>query len=248
MAAKLRGFMPVSYSHGQVMIKGGLCVTRQPATTKQFADGPDGLFFRLSAQEAWLCKAVTGTNSLYRASSMNRVTLIRDILNKLLVGGDGIEKSAVAEEAPTDGDDDDDPMNAVDTATKHASQRARPVNDFSGGQFKKRPRRTEHTRNGKKRIYVQPKFLHKIVQVSLPSVCPELDPNNQDRRDITVYAADARTVWLAAADVPWAIEYMYNQSKMKGVLAVADDDTGPSEINVPDGCDGSPPVAEGDCN
>ena len=114
MPSKLRAFMPVSFTCGQVMVKGGLCATPMPATTRKFADRHEALFFKLSSQETWLCKSVTGTHSLYRATSMNRVTLIEDILDKLLVQGDGMEIPAVAEEEPKNGDDDDDPMNALD--------------------------------------------------------------------------------------------------------------------------------------
>ena len=65
------------------------------------------------------------------------------------------------------------------------------------------------------------------ILVDLPDRCPEVDPGGLLTRAITLYVVDRVQIWLSLNDVAWAVQYMHDQNMLKGVAAVAEEDTGP---------------------
>ena len=68
----------------------------------------------------------------------------------------------------------------------------------------------------------------KRVVVKFPSTCPELDPNCETTRSVSLYVDNRNQIWLCIDDVDWAIRYLYGQHKLKGVDAVSPESAGPS--------------------
>ena len=44
---------------------------------------------------------------------------------------------------------------------------------------------------------------------------------------IEVYVEDRGEIWIALADVEWAVRYLYIQKRLNGVPLIPDDSTGP---------------------
>ena len=65
------------------------------------------------------------------------------------------------------------------------------------------------------------------------SKCPEAEPDNRDTRKLIIFVESRLKIWIALHDVPWAVEYMYEQHKCKGVANVDPDDAGPGEAGEP---------------
>ena len=68
----------------------------------------------------------------------------------------------------------------------------------------------------------------RILKCEMPKKCPEAFPCSAEKRIVTVYVHDKRTVWLLLQDVNWAIQYMYCQNVLKGVAQVPGDSAGPA--------------------
>ena len=43
---------------------------------------------------------------------------------------------------------------------------------------------------------------------------------------IKVYVEDRKQIWIALADVEWAVRYLYIQKRLNGVPLIPDDSTG----------------------
>ena len=96
-----------------------------------------------------------------------------------------------------------DPMNEVEDSLPQAKKRKtnvrRPTNTVKGA----------------------------CIVTGLPSKCPEMHPECTETHSITFYVVDHSQIWLAIDDVAWAVQYMHNQTLLKGVTAVLPEDTGP---------------------
>ena len=105
-------------------------------------------------------------------------------------------------------------------------------NDASSPSAKLQPMLTKG--KGLKRMrYYKNHRSKSIVTVDMPVRCPEEDPIGTERRQIRLYVADRRQIWLDLADVEWAARYLYIQKPLKGVPLIVDDSTGPG---------GAPPI------
>ena len=65
------------------------------------------------------------------------------------------------------------------------------------------------------------------IKLEFPSKCPEAHPDCETTQTVTVFVESRQKIWLSIDDVPWAVEYMHEQHKLKGVIAVDPDDVGP---------------------
>ena len=63
--------------------------------------------------------------------------------------------------------------------------------------------------------------------LEFPGKCPEAHPKDTTTRTVAVIVETRTKIWLALTDAPWAIEYMHEQHRLKGVAAVEPDDVGP---------------------
>ena len=52
-------------------------------------------------------------------------------------------------------------------------------------------------------------------------------PGGAEMRTILLYVVGRMQAWLSLNDVAWAVQYMHDQNKLKGVAAVTSEDTGP---------------------
>ena len=193
-----KGFKPVQFAWGQILCRGGQNNKPLPITTlKIMIQGQPHQFCKMSTKEPWLCKAVTGHTCPQR-TSISRASLLSDLLAKVKDAADGNGDSVNADVAA-------DPMNAVEGGVPPP-------------QAKKQRRNWRATTN---------KVRNTCIVLDFPSKCPEMHPECTDTRSITLYVKDRLQIWLDIEDVPWAVEYMYDQNFLKGVAAVHPEDTGP---------------------
>ena len=59
------------------------------------------------------------------------------------------------------------------------------------------------------------------------SRCHEIDPTCTQMRPVKLYITDRKAVWLSLDDVAWAVRYLFDQHRLKGVPLVDDNDAGP---------------------
>ena len=130
-------------------------------------------------------------------TSISRASLLTDLLAKIRAAADGNGDSV------------------------NADLRSDPMNEVEGGG---QPPEAKRRRNRRRPTN---KVRHSCIVVDFPSKCPEMHPECTDTRSITLYVKDRLQIWLDIEDVPWAVEYMYDQNFLKGVAAVHPEDTGP---------------------
>ena len=208
-------FRPVHFEFGKVHFKGGLLTKPMPMTTRvvRMQSGSDETFVNLKCKEPWLVEAATG-NKRYNGSSFGRTSLV-DILHNLtkqFCDGDLQAEGG----SPTDADaavaavgDDYDPMAEVDGS---------PSVKKKGLTASRGCRRLRYYKTNNK---------GKVVTVPLPARCAEEDAHCQDVRDVTLFIADRKSVWVSLRDLAWVVQILFVQNQLKGVPLIPADSAGP---------------------
>ena len=62
----------------------------------------------------------------------------------------------------------------------------------------------------------------KVLQIEMPAIAPEKDPTCTEKRMVSLFCEDRKTLWLAEEDTEWAMTYIQDQLKCNGCLGVAD--------------------------
>ncbi len=68
-----------------------------------------------------------------------------------------------------------------------------------------------------------PKYLNRVVTLTMPAKCKEMHPSCDDTRKVTCYVKDCRQVWMSVEDVPWLVRYVHEQFLLGGVPLVEED-------------------------
>ena len=167
-------------------------------------------FVKLPSSEYWLLHAMCGpsTNNRITFGRSSWIRTLRDHIVRLCDGTEDID--AVARCSGADTHDVDPIDKLVFTEQPPDSTSVLLLADL----------------NGRKRYY-RNKAKNCITTVNVPSRPPEIDPDCRQLRAIKLFIQDRKTVWLHVDDLPWAIEYSFNQVRCKGVPAVDANDPGP---------------------
>ena len=193
---------------GQVHIAGGFSSKAAPVVSKSVegSDRKQHIFVKMASSEAWLLQATCGkgNRSGVGFARTSLLCLLRAHILRLSDGTDAIDAAPIAE-AGSYG-----PMDEIN--------RAQTTNVTAVLQADK---------HGRTRYYKNP-ARNCIVTVNVLSRPHETDPTCTQMRAITLFIVDRKTVWLSPNDVSWAVRYLFDQHKLKGVPVVNDDDEGPS--------------------
>ena len=202
-------FRPVKFEFGQVHIAGGF--TTKPAAAKsktvEGSDRKQHIFVKMAANEHWLLTATCGSGDKNRSafSRTSLLTILREHIMRLADGSEALDATPVAEA------EDYDPMSEIGSAS--ATDR--------GGNAMLLPT----DRQGRVRYYKN-RAKNCIVAVTVASRCQEIDPICTQMRPVKLYITDRKVVWLSLDDVAWAIRYLFDQHRLKGVPLVDDTDAG----------------------
>ena len=202
-------FKPVKFEFGQVHIAGGFMSRAAPVVSKSIegSDRKQHIFVKMAANDTWLRNVTCGAGERTQAGFARTSLLgdLRDHIVRLADGTDAIDATPVAD------DDGYDPMDEINSRPN--------TNCTSVLQADKR---------GRARYYKN-KARNCIATVNVTSRPPEIDPNCTQMRAVKLFITDRKTVWLSLDDVAWAIRYLFDQHRLKGVPRVDDDDAGPSD-------------------
>ena len=203
------------FSHSVILCKAGLNEKPMPMVTCKHCVGSKvETFVKMAPGEQWLCKAVTGCATAAH-TSFNRTSLLKDLLAHAKRACDGEIAAEDAVVTAENEGEEDDPMDKIDAGDIETETPTKPVK-----KGRKRARLDGES-------YAPNAARNKIVVVEHRQVPEEIDPNDKALRKITLLVWDRRTVWLALADVDWAVKYLYAQNQQKGVGHVPADSTGP---------------------
>ena len=202
-------FKPVKIEFGQVHIAGGYMAKAQPVVSKSIegSDRKQHIFVKMASSEYWLIAATCGGTRDGNRVGFARTSLLcilREHMLRVSDGTDAIENKAILDA------DDYDPMDEINRATEQNSGHTLMAD-----------------KQGRTRYYVN-KAKNCIVTVNVQSRPREIDPTCTQMRAVKLYIVDRKTVWLSLDDVAWAVKYLFDQFRLKGVPVVDDDDAGPS--------------------
>ena len=202
-------FKPVKIEFGQVHIAGGYMAKAQPVVSKSIegSDRRQHIFVKMASSEYWLITATCGGKRDGSRVGFARTSLLctlREHILRLSDGTDALDNKAVVDI------DDYDPMDEINRAIEQ-----------QGGH------KLVADKQGRTRYYAN-KARNCIATVNVPSRPHEIDPNCTQMRAVKLFIADRKTVWLSLDDVAWAVRYLFDQYRLKGVPVVDDDDAGPS--------------------
>ena len=218
MANLLHSFRPCQFHYDVIQFTGGMCPT--PKSVQHCTiDGQTWILLSTHAQ--WLMMATKGnrmTLDAYGESSL--IKSLHDITQRACDGEfdgqlkdisempDALQNAASAAGANVI----DDPMQMieVDEAVSPAPSKA------ISGQGRSRKRFYKNCARGK------------VLKVEMAALPPEVNSRVRATRTIKLLMKNRQSIWLAQEDVPWAVEYLYQQAACKGVALIADDDSGPS--------------------
>ena len=96
-----------------------------------------------------------------------------------------------------------------------------------GPSVKKKKKRSTAVRGVRRLRYYKTNNKGKVVTVSLPARCAEEDEHCQDVRDVKLFIADRKSVWVSLGDVSWVVRILYVQNHLKGVPLIPADSAGP---------------------
>ena len=185
-----------TFSYGTVLCAAGLNKKPLPMTVRKAWVGTESkTFVRLTNNETWLCKAVTGKVSASH-SAINRTTLMTELLEHVGMACDGLLGAECDPVVTAENEDpsEDDPMNEIDAGDPS------PATTPKGSR--KRPRSTPD-----KYQYVRNKSKNKVVVVDHRQVPIQLDPQNEkNARSCSSYAAASQsgfpwTMWTGPLSI-----------------------------------------------
>jgi hypothetical protein len=213
-------YKPVTIDYGQVHIGGGFLSKPAPVVSKRIVghDKQEYTFVKMGSSEQWLLHATCGkgARSIVGFGRTSLVDLLRTHIVRLCDGTDALE----ARQPVVTEDSEYDPMDEINNV--QTSNNATVLHADAQGRTR----------------YYGDRARNCITTVNVPCNPPELDPTCRQMRAVTLYITDRKTVWLLLADVSWAIRYLFDQHRLKGVAVVDDDDPGPGGPvagGVPDG-------------
>ena len=202
-------FKPVRIEFGRVHIAGGFSSKAAPVVSRSVegSDRVQHVFVKMASSEAWLLQATCGKGNKNGVgfARTSLLYILRAHILRLADGTDAIDAAPVAEAGSHD------PMDEIN--------RAQATNATAVLQADK---------HGRTRYYKNP-AKNCIATVNVRSRPHEIDPTCTQMRAITLFVVDRKTVWLSLNDVSWAVRYLFDQHKLKGVGVVDDDDAGPSD-------------------
>ena len=206
-------FRPVKCDFGRIHISGGHSPKALLAVSKQITtpSGEAVTFVRLASSESWLLAATTGC-ARYAASSFGRASLLEALRAKVQNHCDGLADFSECAPEPGKDDGDYDPMAEVEADSAVAE----------GGDSS-----TAIRRGVKRTRYYTTHRKNTIVRFDMLVRCPEEDPACKEMRNIRMYVADRKQLWLDIHDVDWCAKFLYIQNHLRGVPLVADDSAGP---------------------
>ena len=209
----MSGFKSVAFDFGQIHMRGGLlnkALPMQSKTVREHAGSAERTFVKISCNETWLCKAVSG-DSRWRNVGCARQSLIERLKDLVLKAANGELESASSDHLS---DAIPDPMDGIVESPSRVDEEHRVCG------WKRR-----RYRGAQKQIF-------KVRMQERPE--EEVGEDHQEQRVISLYVDDRVTIWLALEDVEWAVRYLYVQHVLKGVPLVSEDSTGP--CGNPDAC------------
>ena len=209
-------FKPVRIEFGQVHVAGGFSSKAAPVVSRSIegSDNKQHIFVKMSSSEAWLLQATCGKGNK-SGVGFARTSLLCILRAHIVRLADGTE--------------------AIDAAPIAAAVGHDPMGEITRAQATNAAAVLQSDRNGRARYYRNP-AKNCIVTVNVRSRPHEIDPTCTQMRAISLFVVDRKTVWLSLNDVSWAVRYLFDQHRLKGVGVVDDDDEGPSDavdVGVP---------------
>ena len=159
------------------------------------------LFLKLANKEPWLVAGVTGYKTFKQKGGLTRRTSLVAVLKKQAL------KPACAVR----------PITAAGSneATTEAVSNEEPLSDDED----------LHTTDGRMPYHTS-RCKGKVLQIGMPAIAPEKDPTCTEKRMVSLFCEDRKTLWLAEEDAEWAMKYMQDQLACNGCLGVADNGPG----------------------
>ena len=210
-------FRPLKFDFGKIHLSGGQSPKSFPVTSKQItsASGESITFVKVATTENWLLMVTTG-GCRYASSSFGRTSLLDTLRTEVSKHCDGSADYSECGAEPGQDDGDYDPMAEVEADSAVAE------GDDTKMVKQRGVKRTRYYTTHRKNT---------VVRFDMPVRCPEEDPRCTEMRNIRMYVADRKQLWLDIHDVDWCAKFLYIQNHLRGVPLVADDSAGPGSTD-----------------
>ena len=198
--------LPLVLKYDRAMVSGGynnsfILAEVRTATVSQAKK----TFLKVSNGEPWLLAGVCGYKTARQIGGLTRRTSLVAVLKQALKNACAFRPitAAGSNEAATEAVSNEEPLS--DDEDLHTTDGRMPY----------------HTSRCK----------GKVLQIGMPAIAPEKDPTCTEKRMVSLFCEDRKTLWLAAEDAEWAIKYIQGQFECNGGIVVADN--GPGQVRPP---------------
>ena len=169
---------------------------------------------KVSNEEPWLLAGVCGYRTIRQTGGLARRTSFVATMRRALEDACDIQQitAAGSNEATQEGDSNEQSLSDDEGL-------------FTAEIGKQSPDRKLGSRDGRKKQrirYGTNLCKGRVFWIELPATAPEKDPTCTDKRMVSLFCEDRKTLWLAAKDAEWAITYIQDQLECNGGLVVAD--------------------------
>ena len=202
MAPKTKtvGWQPLTVKHDRALVAGGKNKSFiSTAVRRATVDNEEKTFLRISHTEPWLVAAVSGYKQC--VGGLSRRTSLIDELKQELVNQCGIRPTTPAgsNEAVTASRDTIEDM-YDDEGLLPASTEDRPsfVVGVRGGVTMRKRYYTNHCKG-------------RVIKIEMSATAPDKDPTCTEKRMVSLFCKDRKTLWLVVDDAEWTMNYFQHQ-------------------------------------
>ena len=161
------------------------------------------LFLKLRNHEPWLVAGVSGYKEFKQIGGLTRWTSLVAVLKQALVNACAFRPITAA---------------GSNEATTEAVSNEEALSDDEDLQagFPQSParRRKHYARRGNWKIRTRYYTNHckgKVLQIEMPATAPEKDPTCTEKRMVSLFCKDRKTLWLVVDDAEWTMNYFQHQ-------------------------------------
>ena len=206
--------LPLVLKYDRAMVSGGynnsfILAEVRTATVSQAKK----TFLKVSNGEPWLLAGVCGYKTARQIGGLTRRTSLVAVLKQALKNACAFRPitAAGSNEATTEAGSNEEPLSDDENLVATALGKTRKCYARRG-----KGRNRYHTNLNKGRV----------LQIEMPAIAPDKDPTCTDKRMVSLFCEDRKTLWLAEEDTEWAMTYIQDQLKCNGCLGVADNGPG----------------------
>ena len=235
---KTATWKPLTVKYDRPLVAVGNSKRLIPTAVRKATVGmEERLFLKLCIKERWLVAGVSGYIKFKKIGGLTRWTSLVAELKQALVNACvfGPITAAGSNEATTEAVSNEEALSndgaledacdiqqitaaGSNEATQEGDSNEQSLSDdeglFTAEIGKQSPDRKLGSRDGrmKQRIrYGTNLCKGRVFWIELPATAPEKDPTCTDKRMVSLFCEDRKTLWLAANDAEWATRYIQDQ-------------------------------------